>query len=319
MTRPPPSLPTAVLVWLVTIVCGSSLLSAQGFRGRDRTPPTAPTNLTVVSMTEDSVTLSWGPSTDNSGRFVYLICCLTTGNVTVPQTQTSYTIEGLQSGRTYTLRVYAWDAAGNTSKSSNAVTVTLPGQIAAPTTPVVQVLDVGPTHATLSWVSTDDGTLIWYTIFIDGQPVRTLNSRSFTFTCASVAGPTYCIPFDQETTYAFTVQARDSDGNRSPTSDPVFVTTEPAPDDFTPPTSPANITVDGIGGFSNVSWDASTDDVAEQRFIRYDIYVDGELRTVVVGEISAEVETDFGDEVLTIIAVDTADNESAPASIVLGG
>jgi hypothetical protein len=61
------------------------------------------------------------------------------------------------------------------------------------------------------------------------------------------------------------------------------------------------------------------DDVAEQRFIRYDICVDGELRTVVVGEISAEVETDFGDEVLTIIAVDTAGNESAPASIVLGG
>lgn len=319
MTRTPPSLRTTVLVLLVTIMCGSSLLSAQRFRGRDRTPPTAPTNLTVVSVTEDSVTLSWGPSTDNSGQFVYLICCVTTGNVTVPQTQTSHTIEGLQSGKTYTFRVYAWDAAGNTSKSSNAVTVTLPGQIAAPTTPVVQVLDVGPTHATLSWVSTDDGPLIWYTIFIDGQAVRTLNSLSFTFTCASVAGPTYCIPFDQETTYAFTVQARDSDGNRSPTSDPVLVTTEPAPDDVTPPTSPANITVDGIGGFSNVSWDASTDDVAEQRFIRYDIYVDGELRTVVVGAISAEVETDFGDQVLTIIAVDTADNESAPASIVLGG
>ena len=319
MTRTPPSLRTTVLVLLVTIICGSSLLSAQRFRGRDRTPPTAPTNLTVVSVTEDSVTLSWGPSTDNSGSFVYLICCLTTGNVTVPQTQTSHTIEGLQSGRTYTFRVYAWDAAGNTSKSSNAVTFTLPGQIAAPTTPVVEVLDVGPTHATLSWVSTDDGSLIWYTIFIDGQAVRTLNSRSFTFTCASVAGPTYCIPFDQATTYAFTVQARDSDGNRSPTSDPVLVTTEPAPDDVTPPTSPANITVDGIGGFSNVSWDASTDDVAEQRFIRYDIYVDGELRTVVVGAISAEVETDFGDQVLTIIAVDTADNESAPASIVLGG
>lgn len=177
-----------------------------------------------------------GPSTDNSGQFVYLICCVTTGNVTVPQTRTSHTIEGLQSGKTYTFRVYAWDAAGNTSKSSNAVTVTLPGQIAAPTTPVVQVLDAGPTHASLSWVSTDDGPLIWDTIFIDGQAVRTLNSLSFTFTCASVAGPTYCIPFDQETTYAFTVQARDSDSNHSPTSDPVLVTTEPAPDDFTPPT-----------------------------------------------------------------------------------
>ena len=317
MTRTRSSWLTAVQALLVTIVCGSSLLSAQSFR-RDRTPPTAPTDLTVVSVTEHSVTLSWGPSTDNSGHFTYLICCVSGKNVAVPQTQTTYTIEGLQSGKTYVFRVYAWDAAGNTSKSSNAVSVTLPGQIAAPTKPVVQVLDVGPTHATLSWSSTDDGTLIWYTIFIDGQAVRTLNSRSFTFTCASVAGPTYCIPFDQETTYVFTVQARDVVGNRSPTSDPVSVTTDPAPDDHTPPTSPTNIFVDGIGGFSNVSWDASTDDIAEQRFIRYDIYVDGELRTTVVGETSAEVETDFGDEVITIIAVDTADNESAPASVPLG-
>jgi chitodextrinase len=316
MTTARSSWRTAVQALLVTIVCGSSLLSAQGFR-RDRTPPTAPTNLTVISVTEHSVTLSWGPSTDNSGRFTYLICCVS-GNVAVPQTQTTYTIEGLQSGKTYVFRVYAWDAAGNTSKSSNAASVTLPGQIAAPTKPGVQVLDVGPTHARLSWSSTDDGTLIWYTIFVDGQAVRTLNSRSFTFTCASVAGPTYCIPFEQETTYVFTVQARDVDGNRSPTSDPVAVRTAPAPDDHTPPTSPTNIIVDGIGGFSIVSWDASTDDIAEQRFIRYDISVDGELRTVVVGATTAEVETDFGDEVITIIAIDTADNESAPAWVALG-
>jgi hypothetical protein len=174
------------------------------------------------------------------------------------------------------------------------VSVTLPGQIAAPTKPVVQVLDVGPTHASLSWSSTDDGTLIWYTIFVDGQAVRSLNSRSFTFTCASVAEPTYCVPFDRETTYVFTVHARDVDGNRSPTSDPVSVTTAPAPDDHTPPTSPTNIVVDDIGGFSMVSWDASTDDIADQRFIRCDIYVDGELRTVVVGATTAEVETDLG-------------------------
>jgi chitodextrinase len=315
MTTARSSWRAAVQALLVTIVCGSSLLSAQAFR-RDRTPPTAPTDLIVVGVTEHSVTLAWGPSTDNSGRFTYLICCVG-GNVAVPQTQTTYTIEGLQSGKTYVFRVYAWDAAGNTSKSSNPVSVTLPGQIAAPTKPAVQVLDVGPTHATLSWSSTDDGTLIWYTIFVDGQAVHTLNSRSFTFTCASVAGPTYCIPFDQETTYVFTVLARDVDGNRSPTSDPVSVTTAPAPEDHTPPTSPTNIAVDGIGGFSMVSWDASTDDIAEQRFIRYDIYVDGELRTVVVGATSAEVETDFSDEVMTIIAIDTADNESAPVWVAL--
>jgi len=35
---------------------------------RDRTPPTAPTNLRVTGATEDSLTISWNASTDNSGR-----------------------------------------------------------------------------------------------------------------------------------------------------------------------------------------------------------------------------------------------------------
>ena len=130
----------------------------------------------------------------------------------VSQTVTNHTLEGLQSGRTCIFRVYARDAAGNLSKSSNPVTVTVPGELAAPTKPVVELLDVGPTHASLSWLSTDDGPYIWYTIYIDGQPVSTLNSTTGTFTCASVFVPTYCDPLNQETTYAFTVRARDVDG-----------------------------------------------------------------------------------------------------------
>ncbi len=107
---------TAAQMVLVALVCSSSLLSAQG---RDRTAPTAPTNLVVTALTEHSVSLAWGPSTDNSGRFNYLISGPGT-TVTVSQTQTSHTIEGLQSGKTYTFRVYAKDLAGNLSKSSNA-------------------------------------------------------------------------------------------------------------------------------------------------------------------------------------------------------
>ena len=154
---------------VLTMLCGSSVLSAQF---RDRLPPTAPTNLVVTATTEHSVSLTWSPSTDNSGRFSYIICCAGT-TVTVSQTMTSHTLEGLQSGKTYTFRAYAKDAAGNLSKSSNPVTVTLPGQLAAPTKPVVGVLDVGPTHASLNWSSTDDGSTIWYTIYIDGEPVAT--------------------------------------------------------------------------------------------------------------------------------------------------
>ena len=318
MTRTSPSVFTVVQVVILTVLCGSSFGSAQSSRFRDRTPPTAPTDLVVTATTEHSVSLSWGPSTDNSGRFSYIICCAGS-TVTVSQTVTSHTLEGLQSGKTYILRVYAKDAAGNLSQSSNAVTVTLPGEVAAPTKPVVQLLDVGPTHASLAWSSTDDGSTIWYTIYIDGQAVSTMNSRTGTFTCAAVLVPTGCVPLNQETTYTFTVRARDVDGNWSPFSEPLFVTTEAAnPNDHTPPTQPTNITAEDIGGHSLLRWDPSTDDFAPQSFIRYDVYVNGELRAVVVGNTIAEVESDPGVSTITIIAVDTADNESVPGTITAG-
>jgi chitodextrinase len=300
---------------LLALVCGSSRVSAQG---RDRTPPTAPANLAATSVTEQSVSLSWSPSTDNSGRFIYLISGAGT-TVSVSQAQTSHTLAGLQAGKTYTIRVYAKDAAGNLSKSSNPVTVTLPGQVAAPTKPLVALMEVGPTHATLTWSSTDEGPSIWYTIFIDGQPVSTLNSTTATFTCAAVLVPTGCVPLDRDTTYTFTVRARDIDGNYSPMSDPLLVTTAPAdPDDRTPPTAPANISAEDIGGFHVVRWDPSTDNLASSSFIRYDMYVNGELRAVVVGATAAEVELYFGEtSVITVIAVDTAGNESEPGSITV--
>jgi chitinase len=306
---------TAARIVVLTMLFGSSVLSAQFFR--DRIAPTAPTNLVVTATTEHSVSLAWGASTDNSGRFSYIICCAGT-TVTVSQSVTSHTLEGLKPGATYVLRVYAKDAAGNLSKPSNPVTVTLPGQLAAPTKPVVTVLDVGPTHASLTWSSTDDGSTIWYTIYVDGQPVTTLNSKAGTFTCAAVLVATGCVPLNQETTYTFTVRARDVDGNLSPLSDPVFVTTDPAdPNDHTPPTEPANVTAENDGGHLIVRWDPSTDDVAPQSFIRYDVYVNGELRAVVVGHATAQVEGDFGVNNIAVVAVDTADNESAPGTTTL--
>jgi chitinase len=272
----------------------------------------------VTSTTETSVSLAWGPSTDNSGKFNYVIAGGPT-NVTVSQTQTSHTLTALQSGKTYTYRVYARDLSGNLSKSSNAVTVTLPGQIAAPTKPVVTVTDVGPTHVSLAWSSTDNSPVLLYTIYIDGEMVAGTNWKSGTFTCARVMVPTYCNPINQDTTYAFTVRARDPDGNYSPMSDPVSVTTDTIdPNDQTPPTQPANVAAEDTGGFHLVTWEASTDDLSPQQFIRYDVYVNDLLQTVVVGTTSAEVELYLNEtSTITVIAVDTADRESTPASIVV--
>jgi hypothetical protein len=92
----------AAQIVALTLLWSSSHLSAQA---RDRTPPTAPTNLMVVT-TETSASLAWGPSTDNSGKFNYVIAGGPT-NVTVSQTQTSHTLTGLQSGKTYIFRVRA--------------------------------------------------------------------------------------------------------------------------------------------------------------------------------------------------------------------
>jgi chitodextrinase len=313
MTRVPALVPRLLLV---TLVCGSSLLSAQG---RDRTPPTPPTTLVVTGVTDTTVALAWGPSTDNSGTFNYYIAGAGP-QVIVPQTLTSHTMTGLLPGTTYTFRVAARDLAGNNSKSSNPVTVTMPGQIpGAPTKPAVQLTAVGPTHVSLSWLSTDNGPTIWYTIYIDGQMVSTVNSRAGTFTCATVMVPTYCVPINQSTTYTFTVRARDSENKLSPMSDPLVVTTAPAdPNDLTPPTEPSNVTAPSIGGFLLVSWSPSTDDITPQALIRYDIYVDGQLRRVVVGETSAEVDFYVDEQIVTVIAVDAADNGSPAGTAPVG-
>jgi len=308
---------TVVGVLTLAILFTSSVPSAAGFWFRDRKKPTAPTNVVVTATTEHSLSLAWGSSTDNSGQFVYLICCPTGVNTVVDQSQTSYTVEGLQSGKTYTIRVYARDAAGNLSRSSNVVTVTLPGEIAAPTKPEVEVLGIGPTHVTLSWLSTDDGPYIWYTVFFDGKQVITLNSRTKTFTCSAVLVPTGCIQIMPETTYEVTVRARDVDGNNT-LSDPLLVTTEPAPDDHVPPSPPVNLTAEDDGGFVIVDWGASTDDVAPQALIRYDVYVNGVVRAVVVGQtIAAEVDGDSGFNEIAVVAVDTAGNESEPTMTTL--
>ena len=104
----------------------------------------------------------------------------------------------------------------------------------------------------------------------------------------------------------------------SPFSDPVLVTTDPIdPNDQAPPAQPANLTAEHNGGFLTVRWEASTDDLAPQSFIRYDVYLNGELTAVVVGQTTADLDAYFGENTITVIAVDTADNASAPATITV--
>jgi chitodextrinase len=295
------------LVFVMALILGVSPASA----GRDRTPPTRPTNLRVTGMTAYSVSLAWNPSTDNSGSVTYTICCAHTSSETFPGPASSRTYRaGLEAGRSFTLRISAKDAAGNASGYSNSVTFTLPQDTTPPTKPVVSVTDVGPTHVSLAWSSTEDGPNVWFTVFKNGTSVlQGTRDTSATFG-----------PLEPETTYTFTVQAGDFGGNVSPISDPVTVTTEPSDaDDTEPPTTPANLTDNGMSfpdGETWLFWEQSTDNVDPQSVIRYDVYVNGVLDHSLIGADSTILYGAPGvSNTFEVIAVDSAGNQSAPATL----
>jgi fibronectin type III domain protein len=296
----------AVSAFALALAIGPSAASAAV---RDRTPPTTPTNLRVVGTpTSYSVKLAWNPSTDNSGSFTYTICCAYSNLATVPQTATSFTFTaGLEAGRSFTFRISARDAAGNASGYSNAVTVRLPPDTIPPTKPVVTLTDVGPTHASLAFQSSENGPNIWFAVFKDGIAVQGVNTPSVTIPLLTPA-----------TTYAFTAMARDFGGNVSPLSDPLMVTTEPRNTaDTTAPTTPANFYQQNWGCETELTWSASTDDFDPPQSIEYRIFVNdaydhsltlGWTRTIVYGTLD-------GENRFAIVAVDSAGNTSAPATV----
>jgi hypothetical protein len=285
------------------------LPASPALAARDRIPPTTPTNLHVTGMTPYSVSLAWNPSTDNLGNVTYTICCANVSSETFPGPASSRVYRaGLEAGRSFTLFIVAKDAAGNYSKQSNTVTFTLPRDTTPPTKPTVTVTDVGPTHVSLAWSSTEDGPNVWFTVFMNGSAVRSgVKDTSGTFG-----------PLTPETSYIFTVQAYDFGGNMSPMSDPVTVTTEASnTNDTVPPTTPTNFRGSSFeDGETWLSWNQSTDNLDPQSVIRYDVYVNGVFdhslqgsgQTIVYG--NAGVENTF-----QVIAVDSAGNQSTPATV----
>ncbi len=86
----------------------------------DTTPPSAPTGLIARSPTAATISLSWKASSDNVGVTGYRVYSGSTQVATA--TRTSTTVTGLTSSTSYTFTVRAFDAAGNLSQPSNAVT-----------------------------------------------------------------------------------------------------------------------------------------------------------------------------------------------------
>ena len=109
----------------------------------DTQAPTAPSNLSVSSATQTSLSLSWSASTDNTGVTGY------TAYLNSAQagqtTSTSYGFSGLTCGTSYTLGVEARDGSGNVSSRPTASGTTAACSSPPPTTSPVPPPTTNPT------------------------------------------------------------------------------------------------------------------------------------------------------------------------------
>jgi chitodextrinase len=248
---------------------------------RDRGGPTAPGNLRVLAVTAYTVTLEWEASRSKYGIESYVICCANNNNEIVSGSTTTHKYtKGLEALRTYTLRVFARDYAGNWSKMSNDVTFTTTADNTPPGKPVVTTTEVAATRIALVWSAPTDEGLLWYTVRMNG------NATEFTQTQAT-SGTFFQL--SPSTSYTFTVVATDFVGNVSPVSDPLAVTTTPVPNDTVAPSTPASFWGDGFGDGSGellLQWSTATGDITPAAYVYYEMYLNGAFLFGVVGRTS---------------------------------
>ncbi|MES2882694.1 MAG: fibronectin type III domain-containing protein, partial [Bacteroidota bacterium] len=88
----------------------------------DNIAPTAPANLRIVDVTQNSVSLAWTASTDDVGTTKYEIYI--NGVKSYITTETQFLVSGLETNTSYVFKIIARDFAGNSSPFSNQLSVT---------------------------------------------------------------------------------------------------------------------------------------------------------------------------------------------------
>lgn len=319
---------TAVLALMALLLFNGRIASAAK---ADKLAPTTPTNLVVTAVTENTVSLKWNASTDNSGKFSYRVkvnSLTSSYNVleTVSQAQTAYTVQYLVPFGSYSFAVYAVDGSGNRSSDSNLVTANTPGDTVPPSAPVLQATTLGPSQVQLTWTKSVDNIPNYccsYAFSRNGSPLtQHINAAAAPNGYLSVI----IRHLPPGTLNTFTVTAIDYSGRNSSTSNSASAETWPS-NDVTPPSVPTNlhvISLDTGGGEAWLGWTQATDETDAQNNVEYEIYVNGVLSALPV---SAGIDFDFVytlpgvcENTFTVKAVDKTGNTSgasAPVTVKL--
>lgn len=192
--------------------------SSGSFTTPDTTAPSVPTGVSAVAASSSTVNLSWSASADNVGVSGYRI--FRNGAQIATSTTTSYTNSGLSGTTTYTYTVSAYDAVGNQSAQSGAVSVTTPDTIAPSVPTGLTATAMSPTRINLAWSASSDtggAGLAGYRIYRNGAQLATTSATSHADTTAAGS-----------TTYSYTVAAYDNANNVSGPSTSASATTPAA-------------------------------------------------------------------------------------------
>ena len=220
----------------------------------DTEAPTVPSNFMATNVTLSSATLTWDASTDNVGVVGYDVFLGTTLVESV--TGTSLAVTGLTMNSSYTYSVKAKDAAGNISDAIATTFMTL-NDTEAPSTPLnLVVSNIGMSTASLAWdASTDNIGVVGYDVYQGALLVETVTGTSLDVIGLSI-----------DTSYSFSVQAKDAVGNVSAAAEITFTTLG----DTEAPSVPGNLTATGITkNKATLNWNPSIDNVG---VVGYDIY-----------------------------------------------
>lgn len=200
----------------------------------DTQPPTTPGATSCTGITEDSITLNWGPASDNIGVAAYDL--YEHGNKVgeTAGTATSKVITGLTAKTGYSLSVVARDASGNTSTATTPIVcTTLPSSdTTAPSAPASLAYSaLTGTSVKLTWgASTDNKGVTAYDI-------RSADTVYTTVTGAPPATSTTLTGLACNTPYTLNAVARDQAGNTSAQSNTVGFTTPSCSTDGGAPSS----------------------------------------------------------------------------------
>jgi glucose/arabinose dehydrogenase len=192
--------------------------------GADTQPPSVPGNPRVSDLVCDAVTFSWNASTDNVGVAFYDVYHdgQSMKSVSGSTLSTSLTVV---AGATWGLYVNARDAAGNVSQASTTVPITPPQcqpDDQAPSAPTKLTGAASGTTVTLNWTAaTDNIGVRAYDVYRGGAKVGAVTGTATappatTFVDSGLAA---------NTSYQYSVVARDAQANVSPHSATTTVTT----------------------------------------------------------------------------------------------